>query len=111
MSRVRERRVFWDPAPADANVVRWHVYLDEGDVPDFIAQVDSGAWPVYETVTEPEWFPGRNDVLPDSEYDIAVVAEDAAGNFSDPLDAASWQDVPLDVTPPPAPTGGGIEFV
>lgn len=97
--------------PDGAGVVGWNVHVDPDDDPEFIAQVDAGDWPVHETVEAPEWFPGVNRELAEGEYDIAVVAIDDAGNYSDPLSVGAWQNVPLDVTPPPIPTGGAIEFV
>lgn len=42
---------------------------------------------------------------PDGAYDLAVTAVEVSGNESDPLEI---ENVPLDVTPPPAPTDGEI---
>jgi hypothetical protein len=46
--------------------------------------------------------------VPDGVYDVAVTAVENSGNESDPLEV---EDVPLDLTPPPAPTDAEIVVV
>ena len=112
MSRSKKRKLVWD-APA-ADTVGWHVYAQSAAIPEdsemFALEVDAGDLnPVaFVTVqTGPFW---EITGLPDGDYDFAVVADDGNGNLSDPLVPDVWLDVPLDLTPPPTPTGGAIVF-
>jgi len=105
MSRVRPRRLWWE-APADADVVAYEVYAGDPGDGDFLAQVDSGAVPAHASTQATEYFVQD---LPEGNYQFAVCARDDAGNFSDPYQHPAWSNVPLDVTPPGAPSGGGID--
>jgi len=105
MSRVRRRRLYWDP-PADTDVVDFAVYARAPDFPDFLATVDAGLVEPHEVVTDPEYF---LDNLPEGDYQFAVCARDDAGNWSDPYQHPAWVNVPLDVTPPGPVSGGGLE--
>lgn len=112
MARITQRRLRWD-APTD-DIAGWDLYVNDDPAvneADFLAQADAGQLTPYaqvEVADGPVWI---IDGLDDAEYDFAVIARDGRGNFSDPLSPEVWQDVPLDVTPPLAPTGGVIESV
>lgn len=105
MAFIRSRRMFWNPADPDVTVIE--VYAGDPDDSSFIPNVDSRVVPPVATLpgTATEW----NIDLEEGEYQLAVVAGDAAGNFSDPHQPDAWTRVPLDVTPPNALTGGGID--
>lgn len=106
MAYINRRRLFWDPPVADATGVE--VYVGSAQEPDFLARVDA-------RLIEPTYrLPGDAtevflDGLEDGIYQFAAVQGDAAGNWSDPLQPPTWQNVPLDTNPPPALTGGGID--
>jgi hypothetical protein len=114
VSKIRQktRRLFWTPSPSP-DVVGYVVYAFPGETTeeDALAAILSDAAVPIATPSEPQFFLG-NDAVPEGETrDFYVAALDRAGNESDPLFAASWNDVPaVDATPPAPPSGGGIDF-
>jgi hypothetical protein len=106
MSRVVTRELYWD-APADTSVTGYAVYAGAPDLPDFLGNVDAGnVEPLGETADTS--FTLGEGLLDDGNYQFCVCAKDGAGNFSDPYQHPAWASVPLDLTAPAAPTGGGI---
>lgn len=105
MSRVRQRRLFWDP-PTATDVMGYEVSVGDPGNANFLAEVDAGTHPVHATPSDPEYFIAD---LAEGTYQFAVTAVDDAGNHSDPYQHPAWVSVPLDVTPPDAPSGGGID--
>ena len=104
MARIARRRMFWDP-PAATDVTSYEVYAGPPG-PGFGGEVDAGNVPVHATVSDPEYF---IENLPEGNHQFVVVAVDDAGNRSDPYQHPAWADVPLDVTPPDPPSGGGLD--
>lgn len=111
MSRVNQRQLRWN-APSATDVASYNVYAAEvSDQATWLADIDAGEdqdlrdnVPATETVWVIE--------LPnEGNWSFAVVAVDDAGNTSDPHQSPAWVEVPLDVTPPDAPSGGVIESV
>lgn len=109
MARVRTRELYWD-APADTDIVGYAVYSAAPDVPNFLARVDAGDIDPLAEVTETSLTLGEGD-LPEGNYQFAVCSKDVAGNFSDPYQHPAWQSVPLDLTPPGPPSGGGLRVI
>jgi hypothetical protein len=109
MARVKERELFWDP-PADTDISHYAVYSGAPDVPDFLANVDAG---IVEPLAEPAEPVLRltEGMLEEGNYQFAVCSVDGAGNFSDPYQHPAWQSVPLDLTAPNPPSGGGLRTV
>lgn len=107
MSRVRERRLFWE---VPEGVSHSNVYVGDPTDSAFLANVDSGAMPVAHRTQGTEWVLGEN-TLDEGMYQFAVVTEDEAGNFGDPYQHPAWVNVPLDLTPPGAAFGGGFELL
>jgi hypothetical protein len=112
MSRIRERRIFWD-APADTDVVGYEVYAEPTGAGDFLARVDAGDVTPLGVPADPEFFLGGAEAaaLPEDDYQFAVTAVDDAGNVSDPYQAPAWTAVPLDLVAPGAPSNGGLEVL
>lgn len=108
MAKIRNRRIFWD-APAAADVIGYDVYVTDAadDSVAFLSMADAGSITPVAHVPGAEYFPDQVE----GEYQYCVIAVDDAGNESDPYQHAGWQNVPLDVTPPDAASGGGIDFV
>lgn len=109
MSRVRTREIFWE-APADTDITGYAVYSGSPQDQNFLAEVDAGAVPPLEEVTETSLQLGEGS-LPEGNYQFCVCSKDAAGNFSDPYQHPAWQNVPLDLTAPNPPSGGGLRVV
>jgi len=107
MANVKTRRIWVDPS-ASADVVEYNWYAGPENDPSFLGAVDAQAITPFDETADPEAFIVEG-TLPEGTYQFAVTAEDGAGNTSDPFQAAGWVSVPLDVTPPLAPTNGGIE--
>jgi len=107
MARIVQRRMFWDNPPA-VDLQATEVYVGDPAQADFLAQIDAGAVTPHATVDAPasEYYLAS---LPEGNYQLAVAALDDDGNYSDPYQHPAWVDVPLDVTPPAAPSGGGLE--
>lgn len=105
MSRIRSRRLYWDP-PADTDVLDFAVYAGDPNQSDFIGNIDAGLVEPHAVVTDPEY---RIEDLAEGSYQFAVCVRDDAGNWSDPYQHAAWVNVPLDVTPPGPASGGGLE--
>lgn len=109
MAKIRERRLFVEP-PAATDVVGYDWYFTDAasDSAQFLTDCDNGSPPNPPVrTTAPQYFPDQ----PEGDYQYCVIAVDDASNESDPFQAEEWRNVPLDVTPPDAPTVGGIEFV
>lgn len=110
MSRIVQKLLRWTPS-ASADTVAYEVYAATGAAGDSLAaDADAGNIAPVATVAAPDaqWpITGLSEDL----WTFAVIAVDDAGNRSDPLSPAVWQDVPLDVSPPEAPTGGEIVTV
>lgn len=110
MSRVISRRLFWDPVNVEDLDV-YEVYLARADVPSFLSRVDAGEVALFAETDVPEFILDESTGLDEGNWQFAVTARDTNGNISDPHQPDAWVNVPLDLTPPPAPTGGGIELV
>lgn len=112
MSRVNEKQLRWD-APSATDVTGYRIYAAEiSDMATWLAAVDSGNAEADRQATIPAieevWV---IDLPNEGIWSFAVVAVDDAGNTSDPHQSNAWVEVPLDVTPPDAPSGGVIESV
>jgi hypothetical protein len=105
MSRIRPRRLFWD-APAATDVTGYEIYAGDPANAEFLAEVDAGGHDPHASTTATEYIIAN---LPEGTYQFAVAALDDAGNYSDPYQHPAWASVPLDVTPPDAPSGGGLD--
>lgn len=107
MAKIRNRRLFADP-PLDTDVIGydWYVTAAGDDSVAFLAAADTGILTPAQRTTVPEYFPDQVE----GDYQYCVIAVDDAGNESDPYQHPAWQSVPLDVTPPAAASGGGIDF-
>ena len=112
MARIVQRRMYWD-APPDTDLVAYEIYVGDPSVADFLAQIDAGQVQPHATVSAPEGEQPATEYylasLPEGNYQLAVAALDDDGNYSDPYQHPAWADVPLDVTPPAAPSGGGLD--
>jgi len=99
--------MFWD-APPDTDLVSYEVYVGDPATADFLAQIDAGNVTPHASVAVPitEYYLAD---LADGTYQLAVAALDDDGNYSDPYQHPDWVSVPLDVTPPGAPSGGGLD--
>lgn len=104
MAKIKPRRIYWN-ASTSSDVVSRNVYVAPGGS-NIIQDIDSGALAPHVNVPNPEW---NITGLPEGNYDFAVAAVDDAGNESDPYQHPDWVNVPLDVTPPAPPSGGGID--
>ncbi len=109
MSRVKERQIFWDP-PSDTDITGYEVYSDDPQNSDFLDEVDAGVVTPLATTTAPELTLSEG-LLPEGNYQFAAVSKDTAGNLSDPYQHPAWQNVPLDLTAPNPPSGGGIRVL
>jgi hypothetical protein len=109
MSRVRVRELYWE-APADTDISGYVVYSAAPDVPNFLANVDAGQIEPLGETAETSYTLGEG-ALPEGNYQFAVCSKDTAGNFSDPYQHPAWQSVPLDLTAPNPPSGGGLRVV
>ena len=108
MARIVQRRMFWE-APAATDVELYGVYVGDPALGvDFLNGIDSGMVEPHASVPAPttEYYLAS---LPEGDYQLAVAAKDDDGNWSDPYQHPAWVNVPLDITPPAAPTGGGLE--
>lgn len=106
MARVRQRRMFWD-APQATDVTAYAVYAGAASAgADWLNQIDAGLIEPHVMVDTTEYVIAD---LEEGDYQFAVAALDDAGNYSDPYQHPAWASVPLDVTPPDAPSGGGLE--
>lgn len=110
MARIVQRRMFWD-APSAIDLDLYGVYVGDPSLgADFLANIDAGLVEPHAVV---EGSPPATEYylasLPEGNYQLAVAARDDDGNWSDPYQHPSWANVPLDVTPPAAPSGGGLE--
>ncbi len=108
MAKIINRRLHW-AAPVATDVIGYDVYVTDAadDSAAFLAMADTGQIDPAQRVGDPEYFPDQ----PEGNYQYCVIAVDDAGNESDPYQHTGWVNVPLDVTPPDAPSGGGIDFV
>ncbi|MGI9251833.1 MAG: hypothetical protein ACR2PR_11685 [Pseudohongiellaceae bacterium] len=108
MAKIRNRRLFVTPPNApDVVGYDWYHELASADNAQFLGDADNGNAanePV--RTTAPQYFPD----LPEADYQFCVIVVDDAGNESDPFQHPGWVNVPLDVTPPPAASVGGIDF-
>lgn len=110
MSRIINRRLFWDPVDVpDLDV--YEIYMAPHDVVNFSSRVDAGQVGVFAETDLPEFILDGNLGIDEGRYQFAVTARDVNGNISDPHQPEAWRDVPLDLTAPPAPTNGGIELL
>jgi hypothetical protein len=107
MSRVKIRRLSVT-ASTSADVVAYNWYVSAPSDATFLADVDAGTPSPFDVTVAPEAFLDEG-TLPEGVYQFAVVAEDGAGNTSDPYQAPAWVSVPLDLIPPAAPTDGVFE--
>lgn len=115
MSYVRERRIGWtvpDVSDVEASVF----YVGPAGVTTFLDQVSARTLQPFSVIpTGPgetgTVILGENSGLDEGDYQFAVVVRDRNGNLSDPYQFSGWQNVPLDLTPPPPATDGFIEFV
>ena len=110
MSRVSERRLYWD-APANSGPVTYAVYSGDTGNTNFIAEVDAGnVAPMWEELMTTEILLVEGS-LPEGNYQFAVCAVDVNENYSDPYQHPAWANVPLDLTAPNPPTGGGLDII
>lgn len=110
MSRVNERQLRWN-APSATDVTGYRIYAVENiDEAIWLADVDAGRAEA-DRVGEVSGETWIIDLPNEGVWSFAVVAVDDAGNTSDPHQSPAWVEVPLDVTPPDAPSGGVIESV
>lgn len=109
MARVRSRRVFWE-APADSDVNGYVFYVGDPQSGSFLADVDAGQVEPFRELTGTEIILGEG-AIDEGNYQFAVCSQDTAGNYSDPYQHPAWQNVPLDLSAPNPPTGGGLEIV
>ena len=107
MARIRQRRMFWVNPPAGDQQAT-EIYVGSPGQTDFLEAIDAGAVEPHATVEAPDSEYYLAD-LPEGDYQLAVAALDDDGNYSDPYQHPAWVNVPLDVTPPAAPSGGGLE--
>lgn len=114
MARIKQRRMFWD-APAATDVEAYEIYAElagQFDNATFLTQADldpaDGGLVPHAEVLAPttEYY---LSALAEDTYRLAVVARDDAGNYSDPYQHPDWVSVPLDVSPPDAPSAGGLD--
>jgi hypothetical protein len=111
MARVRERRIFWTLPPAAKSAI---VYVGDPSDSSFLANADSGVGEVIAQVpaTEPQELILKQGMLADGNYQFTVVAADEeAGKFADPYQHPAWVDVPLDLSPLPPASDGGLELL
>lgn len=108
MAKIRQRRLFVDPPNAtDLVGYDWYFADAAADSGQFLSDCDNGNAPNPPArTTAPQYFPDQ----PEGDYQFCVIAVDDAGNESDPYQHPAWVSVPLDVTPPDAPSAGGIDF-
>jgi hypothetical protein len=108
MSRVRTRRLFWSPSPS-TDVVGYAVYAAPAGDTTFIPKVDAGTVaPLFANVATSEAVLSGG-AIPEGTWQFAVCAIDDAGNYSDPYQAATWVNVPLDLTAPQPPPSGDVD--
>lgn len=109
MARVRTRELYWE-APGDTDITGYAVYAGSPDSPSFLVDVDAGTVdPLGET--DKTSYPLGEGALPEGNYQFAVCSKDTAGNFSDPYQHPAWKSVPLDLSAPNPPKGGGLRVL
>ncbi len=108
MARIASKRIFASPSPS-ADVTGYEWFIEAATRPNFLPDVDAGTLTPFASTATPELILDKDSGLAEGQYQIALVAMDAAGNRSDPYQAEVWVDVPFDLTAPEAPHGGGIE--
>ena len=106
MARVQNKKLKVDAA---AGVDQWHWYqrVADANISEWLAEIDAGKFDPFDVTDIPE---ARLPEI-EGEFDFANVQVDDAGNFSDPATFPEWTAVSLDLSPPPAATGGTIEDV
>ena len=102
---IESRRMFWDSSTSE-DVEGYNIYVEVFGQDDFLARVDAGQIEPHVVVESSQWTIAGLD---EGDYQFAVAAVDDAGNISDPYQHPAWASVPLDLTPPMAPSGGGLE--
>ena len=81
------------------------IFVDPGDDPNFLGEVDNGNWPETDRTLELRWvFPPDHP----ADADHAVVSTDGDGRFSSPHSPASYQDIPFGRPPLSGPSGGSV---
>lgn len=105
MARVQRKQLSVDADAPGVDAYEWHMRDAGADVAGWLAAIDAGTEPPDATTSVPVW---RMPEI-EGDFDFAVVQMDDAGNRSDPASFPSWQAVSLDLSPPPAATGGAIE--
>ena len=109
MARIRKRELYWD-APGDSDISGYAVYSGDPQNQQFLPEVDAGSVEPLREVTGTSLVLDEGD-LPEGNYQFAVCSKDTAGNFSDPYQHPAWQNVPLDLTAPKPPAGGGLRII
>ena len=109
MARVKQRELWWE-APPDTDITGYLVYAADPGVSSFLTDVDAGTVDVFKAVQDTKCPLGEDD-LPEGNWQFAVCSQDAAGNISDPYQHPAWKSVPLDLTAPGAPKGGGLRVI
>lgn len=102
MAKVKVKTLFWDPSPSP-DVIAYRVYHAQGQN----AVVDYNSQFVQVTNTEAD-LSLVLDEQGEGVFSFKVAAVDDVGNESDLFQSPSWVNVPLDVDPPAAVSGGGI---
>lgn len=103
MARIKSKKLTVNADPA-ADSWDWYQRDAAADIDVWLATIDAGGIAPFGKSVEPEI------EIPHVEgtFDFAVVQVDAAGNMSDPATFTGWISVSLDLSPPPAATGGLI---
>lgn len=104
MAKVKSKRLFWDPSPAE-DVVKHRIYYAAG-------QGQPVSYDSRHVDVPGDEFEAKIDVVLEGEdegvFSFGVAAIDDVGNESDIYQHPSWVNVPLDVVPPSPVSGGGI---
>jgi hypothetical protein len=103
MSKIKRKKLTVNADPA-ADSWDWYQRDAAAGVDAWLASIDAGNETPFGTSVEPEI------EIPEVEgtFDFAVIQKDDAGNESDPATFAGWIGVSLDLSPPPAATGGQL---
>ena len=106
MAKIANKlRLFW-VAPADTDVVSYNVYAAPDSDAEFFSKVQAGTEEPHASTATVNWLISG---LVEGNYQFVISSVDDVGNESDPYQHEAWKSVPLDLTPPQSPSGGGIE--
>ncbi len=107
MSYVKPVTIGWDHVNV-SDLSHYAVYIGPVSETDYILRAEARQVEPHGTTAENKYVLNENSGLAEGDYQVGVRTVDTRGNMSDVYQADVWKNVPLDLTPPPAPTNGTL---